>query len=427
MKIGVLGLGYVGLANAAVLLKEGHTAIGYDINAEKVDSLNKGTYPFDEGVLAEVFQRKANKILFTTNIEELKNLDGYILSLPTPEKEDGSCNTEYMDEAINRLLPLLPKDMVSYLMIRSTVPLGYAKNLIEKIQNPKIHIISMPEFVREGSTFYDEEDPDRFVIGVNLDEDFEFVRRLRKVAYRKGVPFIRMNNSSAELSKYASNAFLALKISYINSLSRLTDKTDADIKDVALGMGSDRRIGKAMLGAGIGYGGSCFPKDTKAIVSFAKSHDVSLPLIEDTIRINEEQPQYFLSKAKEYLGDFKGKIIALFGLAYKNGIHDIRSSLSSVIIASLLKEGAILRCYDSSTYAMKAMKEKFPDIRCFSTMSLTLEGVDALMILTEDKKFLSLKDGPYLSKMKGDLIFDGRNLFKKEDLPLYRYHSLGRK
>ena len=427
MNIGILGLGYVGLANAAVLLKEGHRIVGYDINVDKVRSLTDGTYPFDEGILSEVFQRKANKVLFTTDIKELKDLDGYILSLPTPEKEDGSCNTEYMDEAIRNLLPLLPKETVSYLIIRSTVPLGYAKKLVEKIQNPKIHVISMPEFVREGSTFYDEEDPDRFVVGVSSNEDFEFIRRLRKVAYRKGVPFIPMNNSSAELSKYASNSFLALKISYINSLSWLADKTDADIGDVALGMGSDRRIGKAMLGAGIGYGGSCFPKDTKAMVSFAKTYGVSLPLVEDTIRVNEEQPKLFLSKAKEYLEGFKGKTIAIFGLAYKNGIHDIRSSLSSVIIDSLLQEGALLRCYDPSTYAMKAMKKRYPDIRCFSTMGLTLEEADALMILTQERKFLSLKDGPYLSNMKGDLIFDGRNLFKEEDFPLYRYHSIGGK
>ena len=427
MKIGILGLGYVGLANAAVLINEGHQVVGYDINEEKVSSLSKGNHPFDESVLSEVFERKANKILFTTQIEELKGLDGYILSLPTPEKEDGSCDVSYINKAIEDLLPLLPKEMVSYLIVRSTVPVGYADALIEKIENSNIHIISMPEFVREGSTFYDEEDPDRFVIGVRRDGDFEFVRSLRKKAYRKGVPFLRMNNASAELSKYAANAFLALKISYINGLARLADKTNADIKDVAIGMGSDHRIGKAMLGAGIGYGGSCFPKDTKAIVSLAKDKGVPLPLIEDTIAINNEQPFYFLDKAKELLGSFKDKTIAIFGLAYKNGIHDIRSSLSSIIIEALLKSGATLRCFDSSVYAMKAIKEKFHDVRCFSTMGLTLENVDALMILTEDKQFLALKDGPYLSKMKGDLIFDGRNLFKKEDFPLYRYHSIGRK
>ena len=427
MKIGILGLGYVGLANAAVLINEGHQVVGYDINEEKVNSLSNGSYPFDEGVHSEVVERKANKLLFTNHIEELKNLDGYILSLPTPEKEDGSCNVSYMNKAIEDLLPLLPKEMISYLIVRSTVPVGYADTLQQKIKNPNIHIISMPEFVREGSTFYDEEDPDRFVIGVSNDSDFEFIRALRKKAYRKGVPFIQMNNASAELSKYAANSFLAMKISYINSLARLADKTAADIKDVAIGMGSDRRIGKAMLGAGIGYGGSCFPKDTKAIVSLAKDKGVSLPLIEDAITINNEQPFYFLDKAKELLGTFKDKTIAIFGLAYKNGIHDIRSSLSSVIIEALLKEGAVLRCFDSSVYAMKAMKEKFPNIRCFSTMGLTLEDADALMILTEDKRFFGLKDGPYLSKMRGDLIFDGRNLFEKEDFPLYRYHSIGRK
>ena len=426
MKIGVLGLGYVGLANVGVLASIGHQVVGYDINKDKVLSLSQGSYPFDDRALEKAVREHKDRISYVSDVVSLKGMDAYILALPTPEKEDGSCDTSYMDAATESLISVLnPSDTV-FLIIRSTVSVGYASNLRNKLKNPKIHVISLPEFVREGTTYNDEKHPDRFVVGVDDDMDFEFVKRLRKDALEEGTPFLKMNNQSAELTKYAANSFLAMKISYINSLAYLSKKVGADIEDVASGMGSDHRIGKSMLGAGVGYGGSCFPKDTKAIRHIGRENGVSLPLIEDTIKINEEQPIKFLNDVKENLGDLGGKTIAVLGLAYKDGIADVRSSVSMTIIERLLEEGAVVNCFDSNPLAMKAMKERYEGIVSCDSIESALNGADAVMILTRDKSFLSLKGNKALETMKNHYIFDGRNLFKKEDFPSFVYFSIGR-
>lgn len=426
MKIGVLGLGYVGLANVGVLASIGHQIIGYDIDSDKVRLLSDGAYPFDDHLLKEALRTYKDRVRYTDDICSLKWMDAYILALPTPENEDGSCDVSYMDEAITSLLSVLGSNENVILIIRSTVSVGYALKLGNRLKNPKIHIISLPEFVREGTTYSDEKHPDRFIVGVSDDMDFEFIKHLREDAVKEGVPFLKMNNQSAELTKYASNSFLAMKISYINSLAYLSKKVGADIEDVANGMGSDRRIGKSMLGAGVGYGGSCFPKDTKAIRHIGQESGVPLPLIEDTIKINEEQPIRFLNDVKESLGGLNGKTIAVLGLAYKDGISDVRSSVSITIIERLLNEGAIVNCFDSNPLAMNAMKAKYEKIACFDSVEFALNNADAVMILTRDKSFLSLKDNKALETMKGRYIFDGRNLFKKEDFPSFVYSSIGR-
>lgn len=428
MKIGILGLGYVGMANLAVLLSIGHEVVGYDIDIEKIEGLEKGTYRIPEYDIDKAIRKKFGKVRFSSDVSSLKGMDAYILALPTPEGEDGSCDTSSIDRAIENLYNVLDKETEAFFIVRSTVPVGFASKTALKLKNPKIHIISMPEFVREGSTYYDELDPDRFVVGVSNEEDFNFVKKMRKDAFKRGTKFLMMSNASAEMTKYAANSFLAMKISYINSLARLADVCNCDIKDVAEGIGSDSRIGKAMLGAGIGYGGSCFPKDTKAISFLAKEKGCPLPLVEATIDVNESQPDYFLAMVRNALGGFEGKTIALFGLAFKNGISDIRSSVSETIISALLKEGASLRCFDFSEEAMRAMKKAFPTIRCFTTMELTLQESDALLILTADQRFLALRDDPNLIyNMRGRYIFDGRNVFGKEDFKDFHYYAIGRK
>lgn len=430
MKIAVLGLGYVGLANMAVLASLSHDVIGFDIDENKVTELNDDKFIFDEDAIAKALQKKRKKWVVTNEISDLKNVEIFFFALPTPKGKNGECDISIIDKSIDDLLPLLEgKKNPVYFVIRSTVEIGFADSLKTKLSKypMQIHVISLPEFVAEGTTYIDEKNPYRMVIGASNRGDFDLIREIRRDALYAGVPFFEMSNISAELTKYAANSFLATKISFINSLARLSDKIGANILDVSMGIGSDPRIGSSMLGSGIGYGGACFPKDTVALAKFANKNDSPLPLIEETIKINETQPAYFLNKIKKEMGSLKDKNIGVLGLAYKQGIGDIRSSLSIDIISSLIKEGAKIKAFDYSLMARKAVKEIFPDIDFASSVLEAAKGIDAIIFLTNDRRFKEIKEKDLLLNMEGRYIFDGRNIFSLNAFPHFNYCSIGRK
>jgi UDPglucose 6-dehydrogenase len=422
MKLAIIGLGYVGLANAAYFATNTHDEIwAYDSDEKKISLLKAGQMPFKEASLGDVLKKNYKKIHYTTSSEDLKDCAAYFLCVGTPSKEDGTADLSYLDSALNEIEKI---SKGSKLIIRSTVPVGTAKTYQDRL--PSFSIISMPEFLAEGRSYEDESTPYRIVIGARKAEDYDFIRNLRKSDVNSGVPFYFMSNESAELTKYASNIFLSMKISYINEMARLAESVNADISDVALAMGADPRIGHAMLHAGLGYGGSCFPKDGKALLATASKEEVPMLLPEATAAVNFTQPLYFVKKIEKHYPTMKGVRIAFLGLAYKAGTSDLRNALSLVIAKYLLEDGALLSAYDPSEAARQAFSAAYPSVSVYPTKEEALKDADALVIVTEEKEFAALDEKTLLSLMKGRVIFDGRNLYPCYHFSYFEYVSVGR-
>jgi UDPglucose 6-dehydrogenase len=422
MKIAVLGLGYVGLANVAFLVEHTRASVvAYDVDEAKLSALKSLQFPFEEPLLNSVLQKDARKILYTASLDDLKDADAYILAVGTPSKADGTADLSALDSALDTIEKV---SSGSKIIIRSTVPVGTAKKVGERLR--AFSVISMPEFLAEGRSYEDESKPFRIVIGARKDEDFAFIRNLRKSDVNGGTPFYFMSNESAELTKYASNMFLSMKISYINEMSRLSEALGADIEDVAMAMGADPRIGHSMLKAGLGYGGSCFPKDGKALMETADEEGVSMLLPEATAAVNFTQPLYFLKKVHARFPDLKGVKIALLGLAYKAGTSDLRNALSLVLAKPLLDAGAVLTGYDPSAKARSAFSQACPQVKVSATKDEALKDADALIIVTEEREFARLDEQVLLSLMKGRVIFDGRNLYPVHRFVYFDYVSVGR-
>jgi UDPglucose 6-dehydrogenase len=422
MNFVVLGLGYVGLANVAYLAKEAkEKVVAFDTDSEKIKALKSLQFPFKEVVLNDILKKEDRHILYTSSEKDITDADAYFLCVGTPSKEDGSADLSYLNSALD-IIQKVSKG--SIIVIRSTVPVGTAKIVQDRLNN--FSVISMPEFLAEGRSFEDESSPYRIVVGARKSQDFDFIQNLRKNDVNHGVPFYFMSNESAELTKYASNLFLSMKISYINEMARLAESLDADIEDVALAMGADPRIGHAMLHAGLGFGGSCFPKDGKALLNTASKEDVTMLLPEATAAINFTQPLYFLKKIRARYSSFKGVKIALLGLAYKAGTSDLRNALSLTLAKYLLEEGALLSAYDPSETVHKAFVALYPAVSVFATKEEALSGADALLIVTEEKEFANLDEKALLPLMKGRVIFDGRNLYPVHHFTYFDYISVGR-
>jgi UDPglucose 6-dehydrogenase len=426
--IAVVGLGYVGLANLAVFSEDKRwQLLAYDSDAEKIASLQKGEFPLREPAMNDVLKKNYKRIRYTTKKEDLAEADLFLLAVGTPSKEDGSADLSYLQAAILMIKSVLKKDVS--ILIRSTVPVGTGKAIREGFagEKHKVCVISMPEFLSEGHSYEEEKDPYRFVVGCADKAGYELVRDLRKDAVKEGIPFYEMSNESAELTKYASNIFLSMKISYINEMARLSEKEDANIEDVAMAMGADPRIGHAMLHAGVGYGGSCFPKDGKALLADASSKETTLLLPEAAAAVNFTQPLYFLKKIKAKIPSLKDVKVALLGLTYKAGTADIRSSVSLVLAKYLLEEGAVIQAYDPSSLARKAFKAALPDVHMFGTLKEAVSGVEGLILMTEETEFTALDEKSLLSWVKGRFIFDGRNLYSLKYFKYFTYVSIGRK
>jgi len=433
MKIAVIGTGYVGLVTGTCLAETGNEVICVDIDAEKVAKFRNGNVPIYEPHLDILFERniKANRLSFTTSLEEgLSHGDIIFLALPTPEDEDGSADLSY----ILNVSEEIGKKITSYKVIvdKSTVPVGTAnrvKDIISKNASCDFDVVSNPEFLREGFAVDDFLKPERIIIGSSSDRATAMMQKLYSPFVRSGNPIIVMDEKSAELTKYAANAFLATKITFMNEIANYCEKVGADVDKVRAGMGSDSRIGKRFLFPGIGYGGSCFPKDVKALQKAGKDEKYDFKILNSVIEVNDIQKTILLPKIKSYFkNNLSGKHIAVWGLAFKPETDDIREAPSIYMMEELLKNGANLTVFDPE--AMPNIKKRFGDTLSYATsMYDALQNADALLICTEWSIFRTPDYQKLKEKLNESVIFDGRNLYNIEDMVAegITYFSIGRK
>jgi len=432
MKISVVGTGYVGLVTGTCFSELGNHVTCVDIDEEKIKDLRNQKIPIYEPGLDVLFERnvKHGRLKFTTNLEEgVKGAKVIFLALPTPPDEDGSADLKYILKVSEDLGPLLEEYVV--IVNKSTVPVGTAIKVRDKIsENSKVDfdVVSNPEFLREGVAVEDFMKPDRVVIGTSSMKATSIMDALYAPLVRQGNPIIFMDEGSAELTKYAANSFLATKISFMNEIANLCEKLGANIDDVRKGMGSDSRIGKRFLFAGIGYGGSCFPKDVQALSKSAKDSDYNFEILNAVMEINQSQKLKLFYKLKDYFGDLKSKTIAIWGLAFKPYTDDIREAPSIYNINELLQAGANVQAYDPE--AMDNIRKIYGDrISLYEDEYNALEGADALLIITEWPVFRQPDFDLMTKKLKQKVIFDGRNLYPTKQMQDmgYNYISIGRK
>lgn len=433
MKIAVIGTGYVGLVTGTCFAETGNTVTCVDIDTAKVEKLNAGQVTIYEPGLEKLFLRnqKEGRLFFTTSLEEaVKGAKVIFLALPTPPGEDGSADLSY----VLGVAAQLGKIITDYTVVvdKSTVPVGTAKLVREAIAkqgHAPVDVVSNPEFLREGVAVEDFMKPDRVVIGTSSDRAAKIMNDLYAPFVRQGNPIIYMDEASAELTKYAANAFLAVKISFMNEIARLCERMGADVDMVRRGIGSDDRIGKRFLFPGIGYGGSCFPKDVQALVQASTSIGYDFRILDAVMEVNAEQKLHLVPKIRRYFGDdLTGKHFALWGLSFKPNTDDIREAPALYMVDELIKLGAKVTAFDPE--AMKNTKEQVGDrIGYADNQYHALEGADALIIATEWNEFRTPDFDKIGSLLKHKLIFDGRNLFDLEQMQSlgFHYESVGRK
>ncbi|RSK41504.1 UDP-glucose dehydrogenase family protein [Mangrovimonas spongiae] len=433
MKISVIGTGYVGLVTGTCLAETGNEVLCIDINEEKVKQMQEGIVPIYEPHLDVLFERniKAGRLTFSTSLEEgVNHGDIIFLALPTPEDEDGSADLSYVLGAAKDIGQLIKDYKV--IVDKSTVPVGTANKVTEVISketNVDFDVVSNPEFLREGFAVDDFLKPERIVIGSSSDKATNLMEKLYKPFVRSGNPIIVMDEKSAELTKYAANSFLAAKITFMNEIANFCEKVGADVDMVRRGMGTDSRIGKRFLFPGIGYGGSCFPKDVKALHKSGKDNNYNFQILDSVIQINNKQKTILLPRIESYFeGDLKGKTFAIWGLAFKPETDDIREAPSIYIMEQLLEKGAKLQVFDPE--AMPNIKKRFGDtLQYVDNMYAATKQVDALIICTEWSIFRTPDFDKLKANMNTPVIFDGRNLYDLEDVKNqgFYYSSIGRK
>lgn len=432
MKIAVVGTGYVGLVSGTCFAETGNTVTCVDIDEKKVERLKNGEITIYEPGLEKLFLRnqKENRLLFTTNLEEgVRDAQVIFLALPTPPGEDGSADMQYVLRASEQLGKILKDYRV--IVDKSTVPVGTAekvREVIQKYYKGEFDVVSNPEFLREGAAVDDFMKPARVIIGTSSSRARDIMTELYMPFVRQGNPIVFMDEKSAELTKYASNSFLAMKISFMNEIAQLCERLGADVDMVRKGMGSDDRIGKRFLFAGIGYGGSCFPKDVKALQYTAREADYEFKILDAVMKVNNEQRLHLLPALRQYFqGSLKGRKIAIWGLAFKPNTDDIREAPAMTIVTHLLEEGAVVSVFDPE--AIKNVKEEMGDkLRYGKDPYDAAQDCEALLIATEWNEFRTPDFDRLAGMMKNKAIFDGRNLFelnKMRDLN-FHYVSIGR-
>jgi len=430
MNICVIGTGYVGLVTGCVFSDLGNEVVCVDNNPDKIAMLERGEMPIYEPGLEELVKRNVDdrRLRFTMDMAEaVEYSDVVFICVGTPPKENGDPDMTYIQEAAKGIARSLNRYKV--IVNKSTVPVGTGNMVREIIEtnrhrNVDFDVVSNPEFLREGSAIKDTLEPDRIVIGARNQVVAMKILELYAPLER---PMIITDVASAEMIKYASNAFLATKISFANSIANICDAVGADVIQVIKGMGSDSRIGRAFLNAGLGYGGSCFPKDSSALVRTAEKAGVNFKVLKAVMDVNKEQPMLFVDRLRVAMdGSFKGKKIGILGLAFKPNTDDMRDAKSVEIIGKLLAEGAEIQAYDP--IAIENTKRIFPHI-CYTENAYdTAEGADALMIVTEWNEFKLLNMERIKSVMKTPLLFDGRNVYDPLQLRRlgFEYHCIGR-
>ncbi len=433
MKISVIGTGYVGLVTGTCLAETGNEVICVDVDKAKVEKMRNGEVPIYEPHLDVLFERniKANRLKFTTSLEEgLAHGDIIFLALPTPEDEDGSADLSYVLNVSEEI----GKNIREYKVIvdKSTVPVGTAEKVYAVIAENapcEFDVVSNPEFLREGFAVDDFMKPERIIVGSSSERATALMKKLYSPFVRSGNPIIVMDEKSAELTKYAANSFLATKITFMNEIANYCEKVGADVDMVRAGMGTDSRIGKRFLFPGIGYGGSCFPKDVKALKKAGKNENYDFKILKSVIEINSAQKTILLPKIENYFKNgLKGRTIAVWGLAFKPETDDIREAPAIDMMEGLLDKGAKLQVFDPE--AMPNIKKRFGDKLHYSeSMYAALEGADALLICTEWSIFRTPDYGRLKQLLKNPVVFDGRNLYNVNDMEAegFTYVSVGRK
>jgi UDPglucose 6-dehydrogenase len=433
MKIAVVGTGYVGLVTGTCFAETGNHVTCIDIDVEKVGKLNAGQITIYEPGLEKLFERnrKEGRLHFTTSLEDaVKDALIIFLALPTPPGENGYADLKYVLGVAEELGKILTGYKV--IVDKSTVPVGTAAKVREAVSKNypgEFDVVSNPEFLREGVAVDDFMKPDRVVIGTSSEKARKVMGDLYAPFVRQGNPVIYMDEASAELTKYAANAFLATKISFMNEIAQLCERMGADVDMVRRGIGSDERIGKRFLFPGIGYGGSCFPKDVQALARSAHDVQYHFRILDAVMSVNEEQKLHLVPKIKSYFkNNIKGKRFALWGLSFKPNTDDIREAPALEIAAALVKEGAEVIAYDPE--AMNNVKKQIGDTIFYAGSQYeALQDADALIIATEWSEFRTPDFERISSSLKNKVIFDGRNLFETEkmrELGFY-YESVGRK
>ncbi|WBV55554.1 UDP-glucose/GDP-mannose dehydrogenase family protein [Chryseobacterium daecheongense] len=432
MNITIVGTGYVGLVTGTTLAELGNSVYCVDIDEKKVEGMKNGIVPIYEPNLEEMFHRniQSQRLFFTTNLKEaLDKSEVVYLALPTPPGEDGSADLSYVLSVANSIGELMTEYKV--IVNKSTVPVGTAEKVREVISsktNIPFDVVSNPEFLREGFAVEDSMNPARVVVGSSSERAKNIMSKIYQPFTNTGIPIIFMDEKSSELTKYASNSFLAVKITFMNEIANYCEKVGADVDKVRLGMGSDDRIGHRFLFPGIGYGGSCFPKDVKALIKSGKQEDFNFQILEATENVNTTQKVILVSDIEKYFGgDLNGKKIAIWGLAFKANTDDIREASSLDNINLLLKKGAKITAYD--LVAENNVRQIIGDqIQYAKTMYDALEGADALFIATEWPEFKNPNFDLMAEKMNNKVIFDGRNMYPLE-VPKqhgFYYKSIGR-
>ena len=433
MNITIVGTGYVGLVTGTTLAELGNSVFCVDIDANKVEAMKNGVVPIYEPGLEEMFSRniQAKRLFFTTDIKEaLDKSEVIYLALPTPPGEDGSADLSYVISVARQIGEM----MTSYKVVvnKSTVPVGTAEKVREVISSKTdipFDVVSNPEFLREGFAVEDSMNPARVIVGASSEKAQNIMAKIYQPFTNTGIPIIFMDEKSSELTKYAANSFLAVKITFMNEIANYCEKVGADVDKVRLGMGSDDRIGHRFLFPGIGYGGSCFPKDVKALIKSGKQEDFNFQILEATENVNTSQKVILTKEIENYFdGNLKGKTIAVWGLAFKANTDDIREASSLDNIRILLEKGAKVVAYDSiaEENVRKLLGNK---IEFAKDMYSALENADCLLIATEWSEFKNPNFKLMGEKLKNKVIFDGRNMFPLE-VPAqngFFYKSIGRK
>lgn len=427
MNIVIIGMGYVGMVTSVFLAEQGNSIVGTDIDRNKIRMLRNGEVPFFEPNLKKLMEKNKNRLEFDFISNEVyKDVDIFFIAVGTPENEDGSANLKYVYEAIDGIIKNLTKNAI--IVIKSTVPIGTNRKIKKKLKNEikdfSVDVVSNPEFLSQGRAIQDSMNPQRIVIGTDSKQAIEKIKNIYKFNEEK---YILTDPNTAELIKYAANSFLALKISYINEIANICEKFDANINDVEIGMKKDKRIGDYFLNAGIGYGGSCFPKDTKALEFMAESVNCEMQTVKATIEVNNRQVTKMLDKAKKYYSKFEGLNVAILGTTFKPCTDDIRESPAIKNINILLKYKTSIKVYDP--IPIKRLKNMYKDkIKFANNISETLKDADICFIFTEWQQIKEMDLKLFEENMKKPIILDGRNCFELEEIKKYNviYESMGR-
>ena len=434
MRLAVIGTGYVGLVSGACFSEFGFDVTCIDKDAGKIDSIRSGVMPIYEPGLEDLVARNvaAGRLHFTTELgPAVADADAVFIAVGTPTRRgDGHADLNYVFDAARELAGYMSGYTV--VVTKSTVPVGTGREVESVIRNASpdadFDVASNPEFLREGAAIGDFMRPDRVVVGAETERAQDVLRALYRPLYLIETPILMTSLETSELIKYASNAFLAVKISYINQMADLCEKVGADVHGVARGMGLDQRIGNKFLHPGPGYGGSCFPKDTLALVRTAEDHDADIGIVSEVVTYNDSRKRSMADRIIASAGgDIAGKAVAVLGLAFKPETDDMRDSPSLDILPALVEAGAIVRAYDPK--AMEEARTMLPDATIFTDSAATcLEDADVAVVVTEWNEFRALTPAHYLDSMRGKVLVDLRNIYRPEDMREagLSYHSIGR-